>query len=114
MLFLVPQDPYVMDERDPIKSNALDSSLWEVATLQSHVLPSVATAAKFISNPFPSAEWDLASVLEINENDVSSIRMGKFFVIYTWDSGVPPVSLIFEAGLIFLFSFRKLIIIYQA
>lgn len=66
----VPQDPYVMDERDPIKSNALDSSLWEVATLQSHVLPSVATAAKFISNPFPSAEWDLASVLEINENDI--------------------------------------------
>lgn len=60
-----------MDERDPIKSNALDSSLWEVAALQSHVLPSVATAAKFINNPFPTAEWDLASVLEINENDVS-------------------------------------------
>lgn len=66
----ISQDPYVMDERDPIKSNALDSSLWEVAALQSHVLPSVATAAKFISNPFPTAEWDLASVLEINEHDI--------------------------------------------
>lgn len=73
----VSQDPYVMDERDPIKSNALDSSLWEVATLQSHVLPSVATAAKFISNPFPSAEWDLASVLEINENDIFDKEIAK-------------------------------------
>ncbi|XP_058450790.1 nucleolar complex protein 4 homolog A [Malaya genurostris] len=66
----VSQDPFIMEERDPVKSNALDSSLWEVAALQSHILPSVATAAKFISNPFPSVEWDLASVLEINENDI--------------------------------------------
>ncbi|XP_062563766.1 nucleolar complex protein 4 homolog B [Armigeres subalbatus] len=73
----VPQDPYVMDESDPIKSNALDSCLWEIATLQSHVLPSVATAAKFISNPFPSTEWDLASVLEINENDIFDKEIAK-------------------------------------
>lgn len=73
----VSQDPFIMDERDPIKSNALDSSLWEVATLQTHVLPSVATAAKFISNPFPSVEWDLASVLEINENDIFDKEIAK-------------------------------------
>lgn len=73
----VSQDPFIMDERDPIKSNALDSSLWEVATLQSHVLPSVATAARFISNPFPSVEWDLASVLEINENDIFDKEISK-------------------------------------
>lgn len=73
----VSQDPFIMDERDPSKSNALDSSLWEVATLQSHVLPSVATAARFISNPFPSVEWDLASVLEINENDIFDKEISK-------------------------------------
>lgn len=73
----VSQDPFIMDERDPVKSNALDSSLWEVAALQSHVLPSVATAAKFISNPLPSAEWDLASVLEINENDIFDKEIAK-------------------------------------
>ncbi|XP_053680057.1 nucleolar complex protein 4 homolog A [Anopheles nili] len=63
-------DPYVMEERDPMKSKALESSLWEVAALQNHVLPTVATAARFISNPLPSVEWDLSSVLEINENDI--------------------------------------------
>ena len=60
-----------MEERDPTKSNALESSLWEIASLQSHILPSVASAAKFISHPIPSVEWNLANVLEINENDVS-------------------------------------------
>lgn len=60
-----------MDERDPTKSNALESSLWEVVALQNHVLPSVATAARFISQPLPATEWDLADVLEVKENDVS-------------------------------------------
>lgn len=60
-----------MDEREPTKSNALESSLWEIVTLQKHALPSIATAAKFISQPLPSAEWDLSSVLEIKEDDVS-------------------------------------------
>ncbi|XP_058823843.1 nucleolar complex protein 4 homolog A [Topomyia yanbarensis] len=73
----VSQDPFIMDESDPVKSNALESSLWEVAALQSHVLPSVATAAKFISNPFPSVEWDMASVLEINENDIFDKEIAK-------------------------------------
>lgn len=73
----VSHDPYVMDERDPSKSNAMESSLWEVAALQSHVLPSVATAAKFISNPFPTTEWDLASVLEINESDIFDKEIAK-------------------------------------
>ncbi|KAJ6624620.1 Nucleolar complex protein 4 like A [Pseudolycoriella hygida] len=66
----VSKDPYIMDERVPIKSMALESSLWEIATLQCHVLPSIAQAAKFITNPLPSIEWDLSSVLEINENDI--------------------------------------------
>lgn len=68
----VAKDPYIMDERVPNKSMALESSLWEIATLQSHVLPSIAQAAKFIVNPLPSIEWDLSSVLEVNENDVSA------------------------------------------
>lgn len=73
----VSKDPYIMDERVPNKSMALESSLWEIATLQSHVLPSIAQAAKFIANPLPSVEWDLSSVLEVNENDVSSVELGK-------------------------------------
>lgn len=68
----VPQDPFIMDESDPVKSYALDSQLWEVAALQQHTIPTIATAAKFISNPLPTTEKDMSSVLELNENDVSN------------------------------------------
>lgn len=67
----IPQDPFIMDERDPVQSSALDSSLWEISFLQQHVVPSVAQAAKVIFNPLPKAEWSLSNFLEINENDVS-------------------------------------------
>ncbi|XP_063710163.1 nucleolar complex protein 4 homolog A [Culicoides brevitarsis] len=73
----VPQDPFIMDERDPVKSSALDSQLWEVAALQQHTIPTIATAAKFISNPLPNTEWDLSSVLEINENDIFDQEIKK-------------------------------------
>lgn len=68
----IPQDPFVMDERDPVQSNALDSSFWEISYLQQHSVPSVVQAAKIIFNPLPKAEWSLSNFLEINENDVSA------------------------------------------
>ncbi|KAJ8679896.1 hypothetical protein QAD02_015683 [Eretmocerus hayati] len=57
-------DPFLMEERDPLQSNALLSSLWEVKALQCHILPSVATAARFIREPLPMVEYDMASALE--------------------------------------------------
>lgn len=68
----VPRDTFIMDERDPVESNALESSLWEIASLQQHVVPSIAQAAKVIFNPLPKVEWNLGDYLEINENDVCS------------------------------------------
>lgn len=65
----VPRDPFMMDERNPLQSNALDSSLWEIASLQEHAIPSVAQASKLVSNP-PRFEWNLSSLLDIDENDV--------------------------------------------
>lgn len=64
-----------MDERDPVQSGALDSSLWEIASLQQHVIPSIAQAAKLISNPLPKCEWNLSTYLEVDENDVSCNRI---------------------------------------
>ncbi|TGZ55524.1 Uncharacterized protein DBV15_11370 [Temnothorax longispinosus] len=57
-------DPFLMEERDPLLSNALLSSLWEIRALQWHILPSIATAARFIHEPLPSIEYDMASALE--------------------------------------------------
>lgn len=57
-------DPFLMEERDPLQSNALFSSLWEIRALQNHILPSIVTAARFIRNPLPSIEYDMAAALE--------------------------------------------------
>lgn len=66
-------DPYIMEESDPYKSNAMESSLWEILTLQNHLIPSVAETAKFILNPKTNITWDLGKYIELNENDVSII-----------------------------------------
>ncbi|CAG9860582.1 unnamed protein product [Phyllotreta striolata] len=71
-------DPYIMEERDPVKSNAINSSLWEIKSLQNHVQPSVSTAAKFINTPLPSVEWDLSTVLDKTGDDVFDKEVKKF------------------------------------
>ncbi|XP_066139721.1 nucleolar complex protein 4 homolog B [Euwallacea fornicatus] len=70
-------DPYIMEERDPLKSYAINSSLWELQTLQSHVQPSVANAARFIASPLPSVEWDIGKVLENTGDDVFDREVKK-------------------------------------
>ena len=40
-------DPYLEDEADPSKCRAAESSLWEVVTLQNHVLPQVGLGVLF-------------------------------------------------------------------
>lgn len=67
-----------MEERDPVKSNAINSSLWEIKTLQSHVQPSVSSAAKFINTPLPSVEWDLSKVLDKTGDDMFDKEVKKF------------------------------------
>lgn len=73
-----------MEERDPLKSNAINSSLWELHSLQYHVQPSVANAARFISSPLPSVEWDIGKILENSGDDIFDKeikKMGKLIVL---------------------------------
>ncbi|XP_063000488.1 nucleolar complex protein 4 homolog [Elgaria multicarinata webbii] len=58
-------DPYRMDEKEPSESRALESSLWEIKTLQSHYHPDVARAAATINTPLSEMEEDLSEVLEM-------------------------------------------------
>lgn len=71
-------DPYIMEERDPLKSNAIMSSLWEIQTLQNHVQPSVAVAARFINTPLPGIEWDLDRVLNTTGDDIFDREVKKY------------------------------------
>lgn len=57
-------DPYIEDESDPLKTNALSSSLWELASLRNHYLASVATLAKIFGEAFDKQGYDLEDFLD--------------------------------------------------
>jgi hypothetical protein len=71
------------------KSHAIESSLWELQALQNHILPSIATAAKFINMPLPSIEWDMSKILENSADDVSKASVTDlhqivYFLVVKW------------------------------
>uniref|UniRef100_A0A1B6E3T7 CCAAT-binding factor domain-containing protein n=1 Tax=Clastoptera arizonana TaxID=38151 RepID=A0A1B6E3T7_9HEMI len=88
----VDEDPYMMEESDPYASRALESSLWEIQTLQNHVLFRVCAAARFINNPLPSVEWNLSNVLENNSDKMflSELKKKQKIVPVTFEK---PTSL---------------------
>ncbi|KAJ2865400.1 Maturation and nuclear export of 40S ribosomal subunits interacting protein [Coemansia aciculifera] len=57
-------DPYLADEADPAKCNALSSSLWELETLQHHYYPNIATLANIFSEPFHKPKFQLEDFLD--------------------------------------------------
>ena len=57
-------DPFRMEETDPMKSLAIESSLWELCTLRDHWHPNVATLAKIIGEPFTKREYQLEDFLD--------------------------------------------------
>ncbi|KAK7131347.1 hypothetical protein R3I94_016474 [Phoxinus phoxinus] len=59
-------DPYVMEEKDPAQCHALESSLWEIKTLQKHYHPDVAKAAMIINEPLSEQEDDISVLLELS------------------------------------------------
>lgn len=63
-LFSVPADPFNEDENNPYKTNAIESSLWELESLQNHMLPKVSRAVSFINNPLPNTECDFLALLD--------------------------------------------------
>lgn len=57
-------DPYLAGEIDPQRTNAIDSSLWELETLQSHYHPTVASITKIISEQFTKREYNIEDFLD--------------------------------------------------
>eukprot|EP00066_Takifugu_rubripes_P030346 XP_011619612.1 PREDICTED: nucleolar complex protein 4 homolog [Takifugu rubripes] len=53
-----------MEEEDPAQCGALESSLWEIKTLQKHHHPDVSKAAGLINTPLVQQEEDISKVLE--------------------------------------------------
>uniref|UniRef100_A0A4W3IXG9 Nucleolar complex associated 4 homolog n=1 Tax=Callorhinchus milii TaxID=7868 RepID=A0A4W3IXG9_CALMI len=62
-------DPFIMEE-EPSQCRALESSLWELQTLQKHYHPDVANAANAITKPLSHQEQDLSSLLELTASEL--------------------------------------------
>ena len=57
-------DPYDMAQPNPMTTNAIDSSLWEIETLQNHYHPNVAAIAKILFQPFTKPAYNLEDFLD--------------------------------------------------
>ncbi|CAO3636070.1 unnamed protein product [Cunninghamella blakesleeana] len=58
------EDPFDADTTDPYKSNAIDSSLWELQTLSQHYYANVSTLAKIFSEQFLKPKYNLEDFLD--------------------------------------------------
>ncbi|KIV83938.1 hypothetical protein PV11_05919 [Exophiala sideris] len=57
-------DPYNPAEPNPQLTGAIDSSLWELETCQSHYHPTVASIARIISEQFTKQQYNLEDFLD--------------------------------------------------
>ncbi|KAJ5475261.1 hypothetical protein N7539_008327 [Penicillium diatomitis] len=58
------EDPFDPLEADPTRTNAIESSIWEIESLQSHYHPNVAAIAKIISEQFTKQAYNLEDFLD--------------------------------------------------
>lgn len=64
-------DLFREEEPNPMETRALESSLWEIQTLQSHYHPNVATLAKIISEQFTKQSYNPEDFLDHSYGTVS-------------------------------------------
>jgi U3 small nucleolar RNA-associated protein 19 len=60
-----------MTEKDPMNTNALESSLWELVTHRNHYQSSVSTLAKIFQEAFRKQNYDMEDFLDHTYGTVS-------------------------------------------
>ncbi|KAI8939944.1 hypothetical protein NX059_003670 [Plenodomus lindquistii] len=100
-------DPFDMDESDPMLTNAMESSVWELEALQSHYHPNVATLAKIISEQFTKRSYNLEDFLDHSYNALLNVELDRelkkepeveFEIpkrIFTAEEGLNPLGQLF-------------------
>ncbi|NWI59417.1 NOC4L protein, partial [Calyptomena viridis] len=71
------EDPYVMEEEEPSESRALESSLWEIQSLQNHYHPDVAKAAAVLNQSLSEIEDDISGLLELSAYELFDKEVKK-------------------------------------
>lgn len=74
------QDPYDEYEKDPMNTHALESSLWELKSLQRHYLSHVATMSKVFQEVFTKPEFQMEDFLDHGYATVSLEVQGTLVV----------------------------------
>ncbi|KAH8692180.1 putative ribosome biogenesis protein Noc4 [Talaromyces proteolyticus] len=69
-------DPFNPDQPDPTLTHAIESSLWEIETLQSHYHPNVAAIARIISEQFTKQLYNLEDFLDYNYHGMLLAELG--------------------------------------
>ncbi|KAG5519379.1 hypothetical protein PMAC_002005 [Pneumocystis sp. 'macacae'] len=69
------EDPFLEHELDPSKTRALDSSLWELATLVDHYHPTVSTLARILSEQFTKPSYNLSDFLNYSYTNIIDLEM---------------------------------------
>jgi U3 small nucleolar RNA-associated protein 19 len=70
-------DPFDPTQPDPMLTNAIDSSVWELHSLQDHWHPNVATLAKILGEQFTKREYQLEDFLDHTYESLLSAELGK-------------------------------------
>lgn len=70
-------DPYNPDELDPQQTGAIDSSLWELHTLQDHYNPTVSSICRIISEQFTKQQYNLEDFLDHGYGTLLGSELGK-------------------------------------
>ena len=64
-------DPFQATEKDPMKTRAIESSLWEIETLQAHYHPNIAAIGRIISEQFTKHAYHIEDFLDHSYGSVS-------------------------------------------
>lgn len=70
-------DPFDPNEPDPTRTDAIESSLWEIETLQSHYHPNVAAIARIISEQFTKQAYNLEDFLDYTYQGMLQGELGS-------------------------------------
>lgn len=71
------QDPFQADEKDPIKCNALQSSLWELYSMRQHYNADVAVRAKLFEDKLRSQFLDLDDCMDISYKSLFDAQLKR-------------------------------------
>ncbi|GMF02824.1 unnamed protein product [Ambrosiozyma monospora] len=72
-------DPFDEDELDPAKTNALESSIWELECMMGHYHPNVASLAKILGQKFNKYSYNIEDFLDWNYAKLLETELGKKF-----------------------------------